>query len=395
MQCERQASRLRAKRVGLALAFGVVLLMGWALNKGVAALSPRFAILPYQQELPILTVCPSGPPVCQFGKIQEAINAAPEDVGPYYKPKAEIHVAPGLYEENLSIFKNVILKGAGKDRVFLRSPRRDYRSDTAIWVVSNPPGTLAHIEGFTIQGDIGVRLVGLFASAYIRNNRFESYEAAIFAEGAIVPGIIEGNTFARGVQSAIMAYHIGRLKVLNNTFEGPEIATINIEKARLNNPAGAPFRSPGERILIEGNQGGEIWIKDSAAIAVRKNTVGYIWLSKSEVTLIEENVVRRGSVTAALSGIMVEASSDVVIQKNIVEENEYGIRIEGDDAGIRRTAVAILSSRLVRNGWGIVTERLEYVTVCQNNEVMENQKGDYAVGSFSPQPSPELKQRCE
>jgi parallel beta-helix repeat protein len=192
-----------------------------------------------------------------------------------------------------------------------------------------------------------------------------------------------------------MAYHIGRLKVLNNTFEGPEIATINIEKARLNNPAGAPFRSPGERILIEGNQGGEIWIKDSAAIAVRKNTVGYIWLSKSEVTLIEENVVRRGSVTAALSGIMVEASSDVVIQKNIVEENEYGIRIEGDDAGIRRTAVAILSSRLVRNGWGIVTERLEYVTVCQNNEVMENQKGDYAVGSFSPQPSPELKQRCE
>ncbi len=347
-----------------------------------------------QQQLPIITVCPEGPPTCQFSKIQEAINAAPEDVGPYYTPKAEIHVAPGIYQENLIILKNVILKGAGKDWVFLRAPAdRDRSSYTAILVVSNigVSGIVAHIEGFTIQGLICVRIVGLAASAYLRNNRFDCEEDAVLAEGSIAPGIIEGNTFARG---SIAAFSIGILKVLNNTF-GNFRPSISIEGARLNNPVGDPFRAPGERILIEGNQLSEILIRDSAAIAIRKNTVREISLSKSEATLIEENVVRSGSVTAALGGIKVEASSDVMIQKNIVEENEYGIRIEGGYVSIRGTAVAILDNRVVRNGWGIVTDRLGYITVCRGNEVKENQRGDYGVGSFSPQPSLELKQKCE
>jgi hypothetical protein len=60
-------------------------------------------------KLPLLTVCPEGPPRCDFVKVQEAIAAA--------EPGDFIQVLAGIYQENLVIAKSLHLVGAGHDQV--------------------------------------------------------------------------------------------------------------------------------------------------------------------------------------------------------------------------------------------------------------------------------------
>lgn len=402
MQAYPQQHRI-AVRVAIG-ALSVAMLTPWFAAKG----THMTRLLALQQQPHILTVCPEGPPRCQFAKIQDAIDAAPEreiPFPPYYEPGAEIRVAPGIYEENLLIRKHVILKGAGKDQTFLRLSKGGREKRIGIFIVSNPPGTAAFIEGFTIEGtatrDIGIVILGLAAAAHIRGNRFQNLLTGIYIEGSVTPGMIEENDFIIPEDilgcAGIIAWKIGRLKILRNTFTG-KCDNITIEEARLNILGGVPFQAPGERIRIEGNQGGEIWVRDSAAIAIRQNAVRHIRLAEVEAALLEGNAVRRGVTIGGLGdGIWVEDSRDVVIQKNTVEENQHGITITSDPFRIptRGASVAVISNHVVRNGWGIVTESLEYITVCQSNEVKENKKGDYGVGSLDPKPSPELKQKCE
>jgi hypothetical protein len=363
-------------------ALGVLTLSVWFVAEGTQLFS-RDLPTPHheqQEELPVITVCPQGPPVCQFAKIQEAINAAPDPESPYWEPTAEVRVAAGTYEESLQVInKVVLLKGVGRDQVFLRTPHK-YKLAISI-AGAIPSGAL--IEGFFIRGNIAI--LG-FAGVHIRNN---TIEGAILGNGTLDAGLFEGNAFQKGedYSCGIGAIGIGRIKIVRNTFQAN--CGIILNQARLNIGDDGAFQKPGERVLIEGNQGGEIYIKDGSAIAIFQNRVSGITLEKVESALIGENEVRHGR------GIKVEGSTDVVIQKNVTEENYYGISVMGGYAD-RRTSVAILGNRVVRNNYGIVTESLEYVTVCQGNEVKENQAGDYVVGwPANPQPSLELKQKCE
>ncbi len=57
-----------------------------------------------------LTVCPQGPPACDFAQIQQAIDAAP--------PGATIEIGAGTYAENLSIVdKPLTLRGQGGNAI--------------------------------------------------------------------------------------------------------------------------------------------------------------------------------------------------------------------------------------------------------------------------------------
>jgi nitrous oxidase accessory protein NosD len=363
-------------------ALGVLTLSVWFVAEGTQLFS-RDLPTPHheqQEELPVITVCPQGPPVCQFAKIQEAINAAPDPESPYWEPTAEIRVASGTYEENLQlIHKAVLLKGTGKDQVFLRPA---HKHQPTILFVGAIGGAGALIEGVTIDGIVA--LAGGVSGAHIRGTRLRGM---IFITGSVSSGLFEENEFQGNELCGLGAIGVGRIQILRNTFQ--DGCAIRIEQARLYIPGVGPFQQAGDRVLIEGNQGGEISIWDGSAIAIRKNVVYDITLRKVESALIEENEVRHGR------GIEVEGSTDVVIQKNVIEENYYGISVMGGYAD-RRTSVAILGNRVVRNNYGIVTESLEYVPVCQGNEVKENQAGDYVVGwPANPQPSLELKQKCE
>lgn len=381
----QQVSRFGVKMMPVVV-LGVIMLIHWPTVAGTHLLFKSSLTFEQQQPLPIISVCPQGPPICQFSRIQEAINAAPEPESPVYSPTAEIRVAPGVYEENLQLIQKVaLLRGTSKDQVILRPPLKDHPT---VLIVGAIMSGWALLEGFTIEGIIVV--VGGVAGAHIRSNKLVG---GIFITGSVDSGRFEENEFQRNEFCGLSAIGVGRIQILRNTFQ--DGCAIRIEQARLYIPGIGPFQKAGDRVLIEGNQVGEISIWDGSAIAIRKNVVYNIRLSRVESTLIEENEVRvlRGR---GLGGIEVEGSSDVVVQKNVTEENYYGISVSGGGYADRRTSVAILGNRVIGNNYGIITESLEYVTVCQGNEVKENKNGDYVVGwPANPQPSPELKQKCE
>ncbi len=60
----------------------------------------------------VWSVCPQGPPLCQFSKIQEALTAA--------NPGDLIQIQMGTYSETLVISKSLRLVGAGRDLVRLQ-----------------------------------------------------------------------------------------------------------------------------------------------------------------------------------------------------------------------------------------------------------------------------------
>lgn len=88
----------------------------------------------------VLTVCPQGPPACQFSKIQEAINAAADG--------AIIMIAPGLYIERefLKISKDLSLLGSDPRSVRLLTSR----------VSIGWGAPVVNIQGLTILGDVSV-----------------------------------------------------------------------------------------------------------------------------------------------------------------------------------------------------------------------------------------------
>lgn len=380
MQVYDKSQRITSEIVRIIAILGVMMWIPWPITQSAFLTSMGVPPLHQEQELPVLTVCPAGPPTCQFAKIQQAIDAAAEPQSPYYEPTAEIWVAPGTYEENLKlIHKVVILKGAGKDRVFLYTP---HKYQPVVLIVGAIGAAGALIEGFTIDGIVA--LAGGVAGAYIHGNRLRG---SIFITGSVHSGQFEENEFQRNELCGISAIGVGRIRILRNTFQ--DGCAIMIDQARLYIPGIQPFQEAGDRVFIEGNQGGAISIWDGSAIAILKNAVYEITLRRVESALVEENKVRRG-----YWGIAVEGSTDVVVQKNSSEGNYYGIAVEGYPG--RRTSVAILGNRVIGNDYGIVTESLEYITACQGNEVRENKQGNYVVGwPTNPQPSPELEEKCE
>jgi hypothetical protein len=126
-----------------------------------------------------LTVCPQGPPACQFQKIQAAIEAAPgtDPIGSWDKPPRIplIRVAAGLYTEQLTLSKNIWLRGAGRERVTLR-PNPLIRQATI---------SIAPLHAF-VQFGIGIGLQGL------------TIEGPVHISG-IVSGLISDNHFRPAV----------------------------------------------------------------------------------------------------------------------------------------------------------------------------------------------------
>ncbi len=375
---EKEADMQAYSRIAMKVTIGVLgvaVLIPWFTTKGIYA--TRLTSL--QQQPQVITVCPDGPPRCQFSKIQEAIDAAPDPQSPYWEPTAEIRVAPGTYEESLQIIhKIVLLKGAGKDLVFVRTPNI-YKPVILIAGATGRSGAL--IEGFTFRGIIA--LTGGPTAAYILHNKVLG---SILVTGSLYTSAIEENVFQKDEKCGIFAIGVARMHIQSNLLQ--DQCWIFIEQARLNIPLAEPLQAPGERILIKNNQDGRIVIRDSSAVAIQKNITDEINLARVEVALVEENKVQD-------SGIEVDGSSDVVIKKNMIERNRRGILVSNYTTN-RKPAVAIVENYVVQNEFGIATDELEYIVDCRGNEVKGNEKGDYIVGwPTNPRPSPELKDKCE
>jgi hypothetical protein len=89
-----------------------------------------------------LTVCPAGPPACQYSKIQEAIDAAP--------PRSTLFIQPGTYEENLVLAKSLQLIGTEMDQVRIQGTQ--VGGDTVTLQLERDNELHILLEGLTILG---------------------------------------------------------------------------------------------------------------------------------------------------------------------------------------------------------------------------------------------------
>lgn len=93
--------------------------------------------------LPSATVCPSGPPVCDFTQIAPALDAVLDD--------GTVTVAPGTYAGGFQFFRNVRLTGSGVGVSIISGPT----------VIVEPEATAVVIDGFTIQGAEGSQVLNV------------------------------------------------------------------------------------------------------------------------------------------------------------------------------------------------------------------------------------------
>jgi hypothetical protein len=385
------------------LIVGSMMLSGWSIaNEARTPL--QYTLL--QQGPPIIVVCPEGPPLCQFAKIQDAINAAPDgSSATSYIPPTEILVAPGTYEENLVITKSVILKGGDRDRVILRpKPGGGRETRAAILVVGGLTPLTVQISGFTIQqssdqgGAIGIHMVAQWFGALIYNNRFQNSDAGISvvysARVGIRDNIFEGGEFGG---AGILVIDSAKLEITENTFLNlsksfQPVNGIGIWSSRGRSPEGSEIvvtRNTLRNISEDG-----ILVSNSAGVKIKENIVegarsgtGIGVYDSSEAVTVQKNSVLKGGISIW--------SSSAIVTSNRVEEGRGGIQI-WKGLGERAPEAQLLKNEIRRNEWGIWAERIEYVTLCQGNQVSENRASDYVTGPLAdPQPSPELKQKCE
>jgi len=241
-------------------------------------------------ELMELTVCPQGPPACQFSKIQEAIDAAVEG--------ATIHVGEGTYVENLVITKSLRLIGAGQEKVTLKAAKTE-TGEAALWIRAEEP-IQALIEGLMIGEPL------------LPSDPFETFSRGVLIEG-LVQAILQGLTvsgFGQGVSvMTLFPYH----------FASPQFASpqVVIQKATIShNTWGISIWAIGHQLLI-------------TQVMLTDNIFGIVVTNFT----MEESTITRNQ----MAGILISFTSSlkelsfllkqnrVSLIENLISENTNGI----------------------------------------------------------------------
>jgi hypothetical protein len=141
-----------------------------------------------------LTVCPTGPPKCQFDTIQAALDAAEDG--------DRILIAPGSYDGGFTIADSVSLIGSGADQTTIR---RGEPPVDEVPVVSVPPAVSATVSRVTITGGVWSYTPGsaihnegrltVDASSVSGNTAFGSRGVPIYSNGTLLltGSIVGGN----------------------------------------------------------------------------------------------------------------------------------------------------------------------------------------------------------
>lgn len=346
-----------------------------------------------------------------FATIQGAIDAA---LG-----GATIQIASGTYVENLIIRKPLKLQ-ASNQGVILKGRQQ---GESIVQVVSSHgsgeyEGLVVVIEGLTFASMFtGIELVGTPITALIRNNVFGESSAGILSLPTPRVPLFSGRT--------------GEVYICENTFEGQGLGRgIYSVPKDLHNLyiRGNSFLKVSEGIRVEDSavvgQGTEPLMQIWPRVEIAKNTmqgIGTIGilLSNSAGVVLRENMIEGGT-ESSLGGVVL-SGSEVILEGNVVRGYQAsGVEIRGGRAilkdnrieangisdirmlsgGIRISAglVELVGNHIVRNpGYGILVQRVEDIIICKSNQVSGNGAGDYAIKhpQGNPQPSPELKQKCE
>jgi nitrous oxidase accessory protein NosD len=285
-----------------------------------------FAARP-QEASQTLTVCPEGPPACQFSKIQEAINAAVEG--------ATILVKSGTYSEHLIISKSLRLVGAGAERTILQG-----LTEESVISIQNPyyPITVT-IQGLRVQtrrGDSPVSegiMVGRWVQAFLQEN------------------IIVGGIFITGQATLWKNTILGRVSVVTPQFATVGLSTLVAFENKISFPEGACIAvGGGGQADIQQNQ-----ISQCRYGVLVQSLLGEPW------TILEGNEISDSSIGIFLWGGVAD------IQYNRIIGNEYGIALTMVPCVPREIADVFPFSGKVRG---------------KENEIHDNQKMDLCPADY-------------
>jgi hypothetical protein len=331
------------------------------------------------QEAQEVTVCPEGPPVCQFSRIQDAINASSYG--------ATIRVGPGTYHENLFITHSLKLIGAGPDKTVLKSLSTLKWQDVILALGEIYEIQELIIESLTIRDipDGGHAIQGgKVTSISVRASNI-IYAPSEYAYLGIRGGLhlrdvsyveIEGNTVEGG---AIVIDGAGEVVVQDNVLSAG--AEINLWEAM--------------EAIIAQNTITEPWMIGICASASRLSITDNVVKGGpgAGISAGGDTVLIRGNFVSDMSGAGIGINGiGLELKDNIIKRNKVGVRVSGEGNIIE-------GNDIQDNLWyGIWATSLESVGTCKANVVRGNAQGDYVIGPapgpFS-QPSEELRQRCE
>ncbi len=349
-----------------------------------------------------------------FPTIQAAIDAAPD--------KATIQIAPGTYTESLVIRKSVRLQGAARDRIVLKSAHQNWSAILIVsgYGVSIHESLMVVIENLTIaESPVGLEVIGV-PFVVVQYNAFRDNGTSILtlATTELLPfsargggAFICGNVFERGgIYAVPRDQHY--LWIISNSFRNLHEG-IRIEKSYVRGQGAEPLRIIFPRVHIQKNtmEGVKSFgaiLLDSAGVMIERNIIegsnelnsDGVVVSGSEA-ILEGNVIRGHRGEGVMIGAGELLNGRALLKGNKIENNgrSEGFLSGGVVIGLSSRA-ELIENRIADNaGWGILVGSPWSVEVCQGNQVVGNGSGDYGWYSIyppiGPQPSPELKQKCE
>lgn len=371
-----------------------------------------------QQELPImpsviLTVCPEGPPTCDFQRIQEAINAAPETppvTSWEEKPVIPlIKISPGTYEENLVVLKSLWLQGAGREQTTVvgRLEGLDAQRPT-IFVAGSWPIAIG-ITGLTIGGiSEAIQITGEI-SGMISENKIvalgEKGIGGIWLKGALSYLVISNNIVAFGEAGIRLESVSPASKVKPGLLVSDPTYGVWVIGNEIQNIQNISLPFAGNGIVLYHANGVAI-----SRNRIFKNTLGGVFAGDAQTILVSEN-----SLLANGFGIWIAlpANFDIKLLGNRIVANDIGINlgfglsleIESNTISDSRSdgisalhlpfypypliAIDSLQSNVIEHnqGYGInLDPQVIKIVTCKDNRVSSNQKGDYS--------SEELREKC-
>ncbi len=266
----------------------------------------------------VITVCPQGPPACQFSKIQEAINAATDG--------ATILIWPGIYIEQgeLTILKNVNLLGSEPQLVHLITDRVSVKGPARIM-----------IAGLTIQG--------LASYGTLRVHEAEATLANVYIVGSIFVNIIE--TEAEQLQHSqltLIKVHVLGTRTNTTLFIGPAAEAIVSESELVSSESDVVFVAGNAQLIMSHSLIKSTYYYRNGIVAARGAKV---WLSNAQIdisTFLPPPDERMGPV-----GIAAYEGSDLVLQRIKIFSTNHGVLV-------KNARVHIEASRIVAiKGWGV------------------------------------------
>lgn len=334
----------------LSVVFALIIVMGINSSSAVENADKTAVPLSYGN---ILYVGGSGPG--NYSTIQDAIDNASDD--------DTIFVFSGIYEENLRVYKKLIIEGENWETTIIDGNNIKFTASIEANEVQISDFT------FTESGykriDAGITL--LANNCIIRNNFFQDCHCSILIQDA------DGNTVENNeIDSSgypnkygIELINSNNNRICKNTFKKTTFS-MNLEKSNNNEILENIFSSNRHGIWFvhsSGNKvlGNEITLCESFCFWIQQSDNNFIInndIHDNEgpgiiVEFSQKNIFQKNLVKRNLGGIYLEFSFLTLIRKNDISDNEYGIILKTSYGNMvsKNNIVQNVNNAIFRNAW--------------------------------------------